>query len=420
MPCVMMATLSPSTSDMGIPLLSQLSSKTVTFHQQPSVSSGLLFVFRTFDLAFTWITFSTLGSYSQHSTVQNVWHTKLCGRRAVAFLHRWGSWRRRTSRRRWSCGDAQWLRSWWTPRTAPTSLLVLCTTRSQFTCSPLLRRACTGWWRRGRFGRPFTGRFGRWDFSAWTSLTITTTTWMEPILRTSFGINIDRTTGCATESGGGRFSMRTKCTTVCTRWRRRNEQRHGDKVEQRGGCQRSGHTSSSWRSWCMTSFTPHRQRRTSRPLMSWTIDQLILLSRFHRSHWPMNHNWRRRLIWIVRQAVKHTWKKEHPPRWRRKQWRPTNLGRSGMMDSDTHHCRSSIDIANTVLPIYIWFWWQSEGGKSDHEKEKGAREAMLGLQRQSLFDLWDRISWSAHVWVSKTLRKIDILTSHRRCVLSTW
>ena len=67
---------------------------------------------------------------------------------------------------------------------------------------------------------------------------------MEPMLRTSFGISIDRTTGCAIESGGGRFSsgeselrlsMHTKCTTVCTRWRRRNEQRHGDEVEQRGG-----------------------------------------------------------------------------------------------------------------------------------------------------------------------------------------
>ena len=49
--------------------------------------------------------------------------------------------------------------------------------------------------------------------------------------------------GWAIESGGGRFSSReselhlstrTKCTTVCMRWRRRNEQRHGDEVKRRG------------------------------------------------------------------------------------------------------------------------------------------------------------------------------------------
>ena len=60
--------------------------------------------------------------------------------------------------------------------------------------------------------------------------------------------------GWAIKSGGGHFSSgeselrlstRTKCTTVCMRWRMRNKQRHGDKVEQRGGCRRSGHTSTS-------------------------------------------------------------------------------------------------------------------------------------------------------------------------------
>ena len=74
------------TSAMVIPLLSQPSSRTVTYHRQPSVSSGLLFVFRIFGLGFTWITFSTPASYSQHSTVQNVWRMELCEQPVVAFL----------------------------------------------------------------------------------------------------------------------------------------------------------------------------------------------------------------------------------------------------------------------------------------------------------------------------------------------
>ena len=72
----------------GIPPLSQLSSKTGTYHQQPSVLSGLLFVSRTFGLAFTWITFLTPGSYSQHCTRRNVWRMELYERPAVAFLPR--------------------------------------------------------------------------------------------------------------------------------------------------------------------------------------------------------------------------------------------------------------------------------------------------------------------------------------------
>ncbi len=88
MPSAMMATPSPSTSAMGILPLSPQSSRTLTYCPQPSMSSGLLFVFQMFGHKFLWTTLSTPGSCLRCCTWQSVSHTELCKCPVVAFLHR--------------------------------------------------------------------------------------------------------------------------------------------------------------------------------------------------------------------------------------------------------------------------------------------------------------------------------------------